>query len=146
MQYQERLNEAEARFNELTAQMADPAVINDSELYRKTSKAQSELADLVGKYRDWKKAHRELIDARAMLAESDPDLQEMAELEVQRLEPELEQLESEIRILLLPKDPNDEKDVVLEIRKGAGGDEASLFAGEVFRMYTRYAGKWRSHR
>jgi peptide chain release factor 1 len=139
MQYQERLNEAEARFNELTAQMADPAVINDSELYRKTSKAQSELADLVGKYRDWKKAHRELIDARAMLAESDPDLQEMAELEVQRLEPELEQLESEIRILLLPKDPNDEKDVVLEIRKGAGGDEASLFAGEVFRMYTRYA-------
>lgn len=139
MQYQERLDEAEARFNELTAQMADPAVINDSELYRKTSKAQSELADLVGKYRDWKKAHRELLDARAMLAESDPDLREMAELEVQRLEPELGQLESEIRILLLPKDPNDEKDVVIEIRKGAGGDEASLFAGEVFRMYTRYA-------
>jgi peptide chain release factor 1 len=139
MQYQERLDEAEARFNELTAQMTDPAVINDSELYRKTAKAQSELSDLVGKYRDWKKAHRELIDARAMLAESDPDLQEMAELEVQRLEPELEQLESDIRILLLPKDPNDEKNVVIEIRKGAGGDEASLFAGEVFRMYTRYA-------
>ncbi|HXR76406.1 MAG TPA: peptide chain release factor 1 [Bryobacteraceae bacterium] len=139
MQYQERLDEAEARFNELTAQMTDPAVINDSELYRKTAKAQSELSDLVGKYRDWKKAHRELIDARAMLAENDPDLQEMAELEVQRLEPELEQLEADIRILLLPKDPNDEKNVVIEIRKGAGGDEASLFAGEVFRMYTRYA-------
>jgi peptide chain release factor 1 len=139
MQYQERLDEAEARFNELTAQMTDPAVINDSELYRKTAKAQSELSDLVGKYRDWKKAHRELIDARAMLAENDPDLQEMAELEVQRLEPGLEQLEADIRILLLPKDPNDEKNVVIEIRKGAGGDEASLFAGEVFRMYTRYA-------
>jgi peptide chain release factor 1 len=74
-----------------------------------------------------------------MLAETDPDLQEMAALEVQRLEPELEQLESDIRLLLLPKDPNDEKNVVIEIRKGAGGDEASLFAGEVFRMYTRYA-------
>jgi peptide chain release factor 1 len=139
MQYQERLYEAEARFNELTAQMADPAVINDSELYRKTAKAQSELTDLVGKYRDWKKTNRELNDARAMLAETDPDLQEMAALEVQRLEPELEQLESDIRLLLLPKDPNDEKNVVIEIRKGAGGDEASLFAGEVFRMYTRYA-------
>jgi peptide chain release factor 1 len=139
MQYQERLDEAEARFNELTAQMADPAVINDSELYRKTAKAQSELTDLVGKYRDWKKTNRELNDARAMLAETDPDLQEMAALEVQRLEPELEQLESDIRLLLLPKDPNDEKNVVIEIRKGAGGDEASLFAGEVFRMYTRYA-------
>jgi peptide chain release factor 1 len=139
MQYQERLDEAEARFNELTAQMTDPAVINDSELYRKTAKSQSELSELVGKYRGWKKAHRELIDARAMLGESDPDLQEMAELEVQRLEPELEQLENDIRVLLLPKDPNDEKNVVIEIRKGAGGDEASLFAGEIFRMYTRYA-------
>jgi len=139
MQYQERLDEAEARFNELTAQMTDPAVINDSELYRKTAKSQSELSELVGKYRGWKKAHRELIDARAMLGESDPDMQEMAELEVQRLEPELEQLENDIRVLLLPKDPNDEKNVVIEIRKGAGGDEASLFAGEIFRMYTRYA-------
>jgi len=139
MQYQERLDEAEARFNELTAQMTDPAVINDSELYRKTAKSQSELSELVGKYRGWKKAHRELIDARAMLGESDPDLQVMAELEVQRLEPELEQLENDIRVLLLPKDPNDEKNVVIEIRKGAGGDEASLFAGEIFRMYTRYA-------
>ena len=139
MQYQERLDEAEARFNELTAQMTDPAVINDSELYRKTAISQSELSELVGKYRGWKKAHRELIDARAMLGESDPDLQEMAELEVQRLEPELEQLENDIRVLLLPKDPNDEKNVVIEIRKGAGGDEASLFAGEIFRMYTRYA-------
>jgi peptide chain release factor 1 len=138
MQYQKRLDEAEARFNELTAKMADPDVIN-SEQYRKITKQQSELNDLVGRYRDWKRVNRELADARAMLAETDPDLREMAELEVQRLGPELDQLEHEIQILLLPKDPNDEKDVVLEIRKGAGGDEASLFAGEVFRMYTRYA-------
>jgi peptide chain release factor 1 len=139
MQYKQRLDEAEARYNELTDKMADPEVINDSEQYRKITKQQSELSDAVGKYREWKKADRELTDARAMLNESDPDLREMAELEVARLEPLLEQLDRDIHLLLLPKDPNDERDIVLEIRKGAGGDEASLFAGEVFRMYTRYA-------
>jgi peptide chain release factor 1 len=82
---------------------------------------------------------QELRDARAMLSETDPDLRQMAELEVARLEPQLAEIEQELKILLLPKDPNDEKNIVLEIRKGAGGDEASLFASEVFRMYTRYA-------
>jgi len=139
MQYKERLNEDEARFNELTAKMANPDVIGDPDEYRKITKAQSELTDLVSTYREWKKAERELLDARAMLTEADADLRQMAELEVVRLEPRLAALEQELRIMLLPKDPNDEKDVVLEIRKGAGGDEASLFAGEVFRMYTRYA-------
>ncbi len=139
MQYKQRLDGAEARYNELTDKMADPDVINDSDQYRKVSKEQSELGELVSKYREWKRADRELTDARLMLNESDPDLREMAELEVQRLEPEAEQLENDIHLLLLPKDPNDDKDVVLEIRKGAGGDEASLFAAEVFRMYTRYA-------
>ncbi len=139
MQYKERLNEAEARFEELSGKMADPAVINDSDLYRKTAKAHSELAELVGKYREWKKADRELRESRAMLEETDPDLREMAAAEVTRLEPQLAEIEQELQLLLLPKDPNDEKDVVLEIRKGAGGDEASLFAAEVFRMYTRYA-------
>jgi peptide chain release factor 1 len=139
MQYQDRLEEAEARYNALTAQMADPAVINDPEQYRKAAKAQSELTDLVTKYREWKRADQELRDARVMLTESDADLRQMAELEVARLEPHAAEIEQELEILLLPKDPNDEKDVVLEIRKGAGGDEASLFASEVFRMYTRYA-------
>ena len=119
--------------------MTDPAVLSDQDEYRKISKAQSELSDVVAKFRDWKKAEAELRDARAMLSESDPDLRQMAELEVTRLEPEVAAIESDLQILLLPKDPNDEKNVVLEIRKGAGGDEASLFAGEVFRMYTRYA-------
>jgi len=119
--------------------MADPAVINDSDQYRKTAKAQSELAELVSKYRDCKKAIQELEDARAMLSETDPDLQQMAEMEVTRLEPEVAALEQELQLLLLPKDPNDEKNIIIEIRKGAGGDEASLFAAEVFRMYTRYA-------
>lgn len=139
MQYLDRLDDAEARFNELTAKMADANVISDAEEYRKVAKAQSELTDLVTKYREWKKANQELIDARAMLTEQDLDLRQMAELEVIRLEPKVAAVEQDLRVLLLPKDPNDEKDVVLEIRKGAGGDEASLFAGEVFRMYTRYA-------
>ena len=139
MRHKERLDEAEARFNELTAQMADHAVIGDSDQYRKVSKAQSELGEMVAQYREWKRIDQELTDARAMLQESDPDLRQMAEAEVLRLEPELAQIEGDLEILLLPKDPNDEKNVVLEIRKGAGGDEASLFAYEVFRMYTRYA-------
>jgi len=139
MQYKERLDQAEARFNELSAKMTDPAVINDSDQYRKVSKARSELAEMVDKYADWKRTDSELRDARLMLTESDADLRQMAEMEVARLEPELVQIEQELKVLLLPKDPNDEKNVILEIRKGAGGDEASLFAGEMFRMYTRYA-------
>jgi peptide chain release factor 1 len=139
MQYKNRLDEAESRYNQLTAEMTDPAVIGDSDLYRKTAKAQSELAEVVSKYRDWKRADQELRDARLMLTETDPDLRQMAELEIVRLEPETAAIEQELKLLLLPKDPNDEKNVVLELRKGAGGDEASLFAAEVFRMYTRYA-------
>ena len=132
MQYLERLEESERRYNDLTAKMTDPKVIADSDLYRKTSKEQSDLAEAVAKFREWKRVGQELSDARLMLTESDPDLKQMAELEVTRLVPELEQIEADLHILLLPKDPNDEKNVVLEIRKGAGGDEASLFAGEVF--------------
>jgi peptide chain release factor 1 len=139
MHYQDRLDEAETRYNQLTARMTDPAVINDGEQYRNIAKAESELTDLVSKYRQWKKAQQELQDARVMLSESEPELRQMAEAEIVRLEPELAAIEQDLELLLLPKDPNDEKDVVLEIRKGAGGDEASLFAGEVFRMYTRYA-------
>jgi len=138
MQFKDRLDQAEARFNELNAKMSDPAVINDSDQYRKVSKARSDLEDLVNKYGDWKRADKELRDARTMLDESDPDLRQMAELEAARLEPERAQIEQELQVMLLPKDPNDDKNIVIEIRKGAGGDEASLFAGEVFRMYTRY--------
>lgn len=139
MKYKDRLDQAEERFNDLTAKMSDPAVINDGDQYRKVSKARSALEETVAKYGEWKRVDRELTDARAMLTETDPDLLQMAQLEVARLEPELAQIEQELHILLLPKDPNDEKNIILEIRKGAGGDEASLFAGEVFRMYSRYA-------
>jgi peptide chain release factor 1 len=139
MQYLDKLEGLEARHNELTRLMADPEVLADPDNYRKTAKQESEISDLVAKYREWKKVHADLEGARQMLAESDPELAEMAREDVDRLEPLLETLERELRILMLPKDPNDEKNVVLEIRKGTGGDEASLFAGELFRMYLRYA-------
>lgn len=139
MQYLDKLDDIESRFEELTRQMADPEIISDTDLYRKTAKQQSELAEVVAKYREWKKVNADLDGVRTMLAEPDPDLQEMAREDVERLEPQLEELERDLKILLLPRDPNDEKNVVLEIRKGTGGDEASLFAGELFRMYLRYA-------
>ncbi|MGH7249089.1 MAG: peptide chain release factor 1, partial [Pseudomonadota bacterium] len=139
MQYAQRLDEIEARFEEVTRQMADPSVIGDNGLYRKTSKIHSELSGIVAKYRAWKKSASDLGEARAMLMEADPDLRQMAMDEVARLEPELLRLERELKVMLLPQDPNDEKNVVLEIRAGTGGDEATLFAAEIFRMYSRYA-------
>jgi peptide chain release factor 1 len=139
MQYQQRLEEMERRYEELTAQMADNSVIRDAAQYRKVSKARSDLTEQVNKYREWKEANKNLAEARAMLAESDLDLRAMAQDEIVRLEPLLAQYEAELKVLLLPKDPNDEKNVVLEIRAGTGGDEATLFAAEIFRMYSRFA-------
>src|SRR5690349_9545942 len=139
MQFLGRLDQTEVRFEELTRQLADPAVISDGEQYRKAAKAHSELADVVAKYREWKEASSQLDQARAMMADSDPEMREMANAEVVRLEPKLTEIEEELKVLLLPKDPNDEKNVVLEIRAGTGGDEATLFAAEIFRMYSRYA-------
>ncbi len=138
MQYRQKLEGIEARFEELTGQMADPELINDNDRYRKVAKQQSELQDVVAKFREWKKISGDLEGARLMLTETDPELLQMANDDIERLTPELERIEHELKILLLPKDPNDEKNVVLEIRKGTGGDEASLFAAELFRMYSRY--------
>jgi peptide chain release factor 1 len=139
MQYQEKLDGIEARFEDLTRQMADPELISDNDRYRKTAKQQSELGEVVAKYRQWKKVNADLDGARQMLQETDPELQQMAAADVEQMEPQLTSIENELKILLLPKDPLDEKNVVLEIRKGTGGDEASLFAAELFRMYVRYA-------
>jgi peptide chain release factor 1 len=120
-------------------------VIGEADKYRKVTKEHSELSEIVGKYREWKDVEDSLSQARAMLQEKDLDLRAMAEEEVTRLEPQLAGIEEEIKILLLPKDPKDEKNVVLEIRAGTGGDEATLFAAAVFRMYSRYAEsqKWK---
>ncbi len=139
MQSVPKLEALEKRFDELTRQMADPAVIANSDLYRKVAKEQSELTDTVSKFREWKKAESQLSQARTMLRDSDADLRAMAQEEIAQLEPELARIEEEINILLLPKDPNEDKNIVLEIRAGTGGDEASLFVAEVFRMYSRYA-------
>lgn len=139
MQYSDKLDTIEARFETLTSLMADPEITGDTETYLKTARQQSELGEIVQKYREWKKVNGDLEGARSMLCEADAEIQEMARDDVFRLEPELEALEKELRLLLLPRDPNDDKNVILEIRKGTGGDEASLFAGELFRMYLRYA-------
>ena len=139
MQFQPKLDQTEKRYDELTRQLADPNILSDADQYRKAAKERSGLEEVVEAYREWKRVDRELRDARPMLEEQDAELRHMAEQEVGRLTPELERLEEQLKVLLLPKDPNDEKNVVLEIRAGTGGDEATLFAAEVFRMYARYA-------
>jgi peptide chain release factor 1 len=145
MEFIPRLDQTEVRFEELTHQMADPAVISDADQYRKAAKAHSELSEIVSKYREWKEVSSKLAQARAMLSDSDAEMQQMAQEEITGLEPRLVEIEQELKFLLLPKDPNDEKNVVLEIRAGTGGDEATLFAAETFRMYSRYAEtqRWR---
>ena len=135
----DRLEEMEQRFVELQSQFALPEIISDQEKYVKTGRALSELEAPVEKFRELKAVRQQLAEARAMLAESDPELKAMAEEEIASLEPREPELEQALRLLLLPQDPNDAKNVVLEIRAGTGGDEASLFAAEVFRMYTRFA-------
>jgi len=139
LKYSEKLDQIEKHFQDLTEQMADAEVISDPAQYRKVSKAHKDLAEIVGKYREYKVAAEQLEQAHAMLAESDPDMRELAEIEIASLTPAITTIEEELKVLLLPKDPLDEKDVVLEIRAGTGGDEATLFAAEVFRMYSRYA-------
>jgi peptide chain release factor 1 len=135
----DRLEQIEQRYNELQSQFELPEVINDHEKYQKTAKALREIEEPVEKYRELKQVRTGLADARAMLAENDADLRTMAGEEIAALEPRAAALEEELKILLLPKDRNDEKNVVLEIRAGTGGDEATLFAAEIFRMYTRFA-------
>src|SRR5262252_2121320 len=136
----ERLDQIEARYEELTQALASPETINDSSKYQKTAKAHSEITPVVEKYREYKDLKRGIAESKALVAdEKDPDMRAYAQEELTRLEGRVGGVEAELKVLLLPKDPNDEKNVVLEIRAGTGGDEATLFAAEVFRMYTRYA-------
>jgi peptide chain release factor 1 len=136
----ERLDQIEAKYEELTQALASPAVIGDSSRYQKTAKAHSEIADIVDKYREYKDLQRGIEQSKVMIAEeSDPELRAYAQEEITLLEARVAANEAELKLLLVPKDPNDEKNVVLEIRAGTGGDEATLFAAEVFRMYNRYA-------
>jgi peptide chain release factor 1 len=141
----DRLEQMERRYDELSAQLGMPEVITDHEKYQKAGRALRELESPVMKFRELKQVRQGLAEARAMLAEADPEMRAMAEEEIAALAPREPVLEEEIKVLLLPKDPNDEKNVILEIRAGTGGDEASLFAAEIFRMYQRFAEqhKWK---
>ncbi|HEX8711707.1 MAG TPA: peptide chain release factor 1 [Terracidiphilus sp.] len=135
----DRLEQMEQRYVDLQSQFALPEVLNDHEKYQKIGKALREIEAPVEKYRVLKQVQHGIADARALQTESDPEIRAMAEEELATLEPRVSELEQELKVLLLPKDPNDEKNVILEIRAGTGGDEASLFALEIFRMYTRFA-------
>jgi peptide chain release factor 1 len=145
--FTDKLAEIEARYEELTSQLSDARVLADPSRYQKTAKAHAELREVVEKYREWKGLKRSLEEAKALLEDSasDSGMKELAHEEMAQLTPKLEHAEGELKILLVPRDPNDEKNVVLEIRAGTGGDEATLFAQELFRMYSRYAEaqRWR---
>jgi peptide chain release factor 1 len=136
----EKLDQIEARYAELTAQLSSPEVLADSARFQKLARTHAEMAQVVGKYREWKEIEKGLREARQVLAETDdPEMKQLAHDEQRLLEARRETAERELKLLLLPRDPNDEKNVILEIRAGTGGDEAALFAGELFRMYSRYA-------
>jgi peptide chain release factor 1 len=139
----DKIEELERRYQELEALLSDPAVISNQPEFRKFSREHSDLTGLVNAYRRWRKVMDEIGENRELLA--DPDMKEMAEEELRSLDAEKDQLEADIRLLLLPKDPNDNKSVILEIRAGTGGDESGLFAGDLFRMYSRFAdtNRWR---
>jgi peptide chain release factor 1 len=142
----QKLDHIEAKYEELTQQLSSPEVLADSSRYQKLAKTHSELAEVVAKYREWKGIEKNLTGAKQLLVEADdPEMKQMAHDESHQLEERIQRVESELKILLLPKDPNDEKNVLVEIRAGTGGDEASLFAAELFRMYSRYAEsqRWR---
>jgi peptide chain release factor 1 len=137
----EKLNSVEQTFNELTRRLADPDVAKDPGEFQRVAKTRSSLEEVVAAYDEWKQTQDELTGARQIVKESasDPELQEMAALEVSELEANLETLETRLKILLLPSDPNDDKNIMLEIRAGTGGDEASIWAGDLVRMYSKYA-------
>ena len=136
----ERLDQIEARYEELTQALASPEVIGDSSKYQKTAKAHSEISAVVEKYREYKDLKKGIAESRTLLAdEKDPEMRAYAQEELDKLESRVGGVEEELKVLLIPKDPNDEKNVILEIRAGTGGDEATLFAAEMFRMYDRFA-------
>lgn len=136
----DRLEDTVNRYEDITAELGNPDVVNDQEKFRKLMKEQSSLAPLIEIYTEYKNCKKNIEDSLAILdEETDEELKEMAKEELNESKARVEELEHELKILLLPKDPNDDKDIVVEIRAGAGGEEAALFAAELFRMYVHYA-------
>jgi peptide chain release factor 1 len=137
---QKRLDAIENRFEELNMKLSDPHVVSDQEKYLKLMKEHSEISEIVEKYREYKSYLKALEDAKLMLKEnSDIEFEELLQQEIQNAKEGIEKTERELKILLMPKDPNDERNVIVEIRGGAGGEEAALFAADLFRMYSHYA-------
>jgi peptide chain release factor 1 len=142
----DKLQKIEQKFERLEADLSDPNVLADPARFRSVAKERAQLEPLVEAYREFRKVRGDVRDHEALLEDRDPELRQMAKDELPALQEKLAHLEDRLKILLLPKDPNDERDVILEIRAGAGGDEAGLFAAELLRMYLRYAERkgWRT--
>ena len=137
----EKLDQIEHRYVEMTAELSSPEILNDSANYQKLARRHAELSEMVEKYRKWKQIDKGLAEAKQMALEADDaEMKLLAQEEEKQLAERKETVERELKFLLLPKDPNDEKNVIVEIRAGTGGDEAALFAGELFRMYSRLRG------
>jgi len=140
----DKLEAAENRYEEISMKISDPQVIADQDEYRRLMKEYSELEEIVAKYREYKKTKQDLAEARELLDGTlDKDFRELVQSEFEEAKSRLETIENELKILLVPKDPNDNRNVIVEIRGGAGGEEAALFASDLFRMYTRYSERHR---
>ena len=135
----DRLDQIESRYEDLGRQLSDPALLSDQKKFQGVAKQHRDLEPTVDAFRRYQQLKSAIDEARAMAADSDPEISAMAAEELEALEPRLPDVEEELKVLLLPKDPNDDKNIVIEVRAGTGGDEASLFAAEVFRMYLRFA-------
>jgi peptide chain release factor 1 len=140
-----KLEEIEHSFEDLERELGAPEVASDPERYRKVAKSHADLGTIVRAFREFKQSARELEENRELMKDDDPEMREMAAAEVERLKARVDELDAELKILLLPKDPMDDKNIILEIRAGTGGEEAALFAADLFRMYSRYAERlgWR---
>jgi len=135
----QKLEDVERRYVELETTLVDPTTIGNRKDYARLSKERSDLAEIVDRYREWKRLSEEIDGHKALLDEPDSEIRDLAKAELPALREQMDALEEELKRLLLPRDPNDERNVLLEIRAGTGGEEASLFAAELFRMYGRYA-------
>jgi peptide chain release factor 1 len=141
----DRLAQMEARYDSLSRDMSDPSLVNDQKRFQAIAKEHRDMESVVEKYREYRRVADGVADAKAMLAETDPDIRAMAQEELAALEPKLEPIAEALKVMLLPRDPNDEKNIVIELRAGTGGDEAALFVAEMFRLYLRFAEqhKWK---
>lgn len=140
----DKLEQIVQRYEELTQELSSPELLSNPSVYAKAAKQHRTLGEVVQKYQTWKSLTKELVDARELLDTSDDDeMREMARLELESLQTRIDEADKELKLLLIPTDPNDEKNVILEIRAGTGGDEATLFAAEMVRMYSRYAERHR---